>query len=75
MAEQESDLDRGTTMNPIRTGVAKFSSVFLWFAPGISFLFRRRRPVWPLGRLWDSPMCRGAITPDSWTIRLEASAM
>ena len=38
MAGLESNLDRGTTMNPRWTGLAKFSSVFLRLALGISFL-------------------------------------
>ena len=38
MAGLESNLDRGKTMNPRWTGLAKFSSVFLRLALGISFL-------------------------------------
>jgi len=38
MAGLESNLDRGTTMNPRWTALAKFSSVFLRLALGISFL-------------------------------------
>ncbi len=38
LSKLRSDLNRGTTMNPLWTGLAKFSSVFLRLALGISFL-------------------------------------
>lgn len=37
-AELESNVNRGITMNPRWTGLAKFSSVFLRLALGVSFL-------------------------------------
>jgi uncharacterized membrane protein YphA (DoxX/SURF4 family) len=37
-AEVESNLNRGATMNPLWTGLGKFSSVFLRLALGTSFL-------------------------------------
>ena len=51
-------------MNPRWTGLAKFSSVFLRLALGISFL----SAVADRFGLWafiGSPTCRGATMPDS----------
>jgi len=57
--EMESNINREATMNP-RTGSAKFSSVYLRLALGISFLSAVATGS-VSGALMESPMWRGEL--------------